>query len=195
MGKRRLYLLKNYDIYEEIDNSEEIIFYLKKSKDDFKPLMRFTFRSNQKSMFNEKYPAKKIDNLKVIRFHKIENYFFTASGEDYTNNINQGYMTASFCYLILHLLRDKRLAEIDFEINLVNRASVIKNGSQESKPDIYDKLLGNHSKTAIEDEFKVFFVANRKKDIKYYKKILKRKKIVIKKNISIRRFFNAFKRI
>ena len=70
MEHKKLYLLKNYDIYEKIKDGEEIIFYSKKDNDEFEPVMRYAFRSNQKSMFNEK----EIDDSNVFRFHKIDNY-------------------------------------------------------------------------------------------------------------------------
>lgn len=191
MEHKKLYLLKNYDIYEKIKDGEEIIFYSKKDNDEFEPVMRYAFRSNQKSMFNEK----EIDDSNVFRFHKIDNYFFTASVEDYAKYINQGFMTATFCYLILQLLHDKRLARIDFEINLVNRASVIKNEIQEFKPDIYDKLLGRNYGGAIEDKFKVFFTTNREEDIEYYQELFDSKNVEILKPIKNRKFLNVFKKI
>ncbi|WP_247906915.1 hypothetical protein [Streptococcus anginosus] len=189
MEQKTLYLLENYDIYERMNNSEVIIFYSKNEdeedeEDEFEKVMRFAFLSDQKSMFNEENTGKESYSLKVFRFHEIGNYFSSVSGKKYEKYVNQGYMTASFCYLILQLLHDKRLAEIDFEINLVNRAIVRESGSSTLKPDIYNKLLGEHSKTSSEDEYKVFWVANRAKDIKYYQELFDRKKIQIKSSLN-----------
>lgn len=177
MNQKILYLLEDYDIYKMIENNKDIIFYSKKGEEEYKPVMKFEIISYQ-SIFNTKEPSKKIDNLKAFHFHKINNYFFSESGEDYSNYVNKGFMTASFSYLILQLLKDKRLSDIEFEINLKNVAHVIIDGKQVHAPNIYDKLLDNTFNDNI--KFKVFFIANRKQDIVYYQDLLDSKNIEIK---------------
>lgn len=185
MNQKILYLLEDYDIYKMIENNKDIIFYSKKGEEEYKSVMKFETISYQ-SIFNTKEPSKKIDNLKAFHFHKINNYLFSESGEDYLNYVNKGFMTASFSYLILQLLKDKRLSDIEFEINLKNVAHVIIDGKQVHAPNIYDKLLDKTFNDNI--KFKVFFIANRKQDIEYYQDLLDSKNIEIKiaenKNIS-----------
>lgn len=175
MNQKILYFLEDYDIYKMIENNKDIIFYSKKGEEEYKPVIKFEIISYQ-SIFNTKEPSKKIDNLKAFHFHKINNLFFLESGENYSKYVNKGFMTASFCYLILKLLQDKRLSDIDFEINLVNVASVIIDGNQVQAPGIYNKLL---DKTFENQKFKVFSIANRKQDIAYYQNLLDSKNIKI----------------
>ena len=180
MNQEILYLLEDYDIYKRIDDNIEIIFHSKEiteeGTEEDKEVMRYTFYKVS-SIFNKKYPSKKRDDLKVFHFKSINNPFYVESGEYYSKYVNKGFMTASFCYLILQLLQDKRLSDIDFEINLVNVANVIIDEKQVQAPDIYNKLLDD---TLDNQKFKVFFIANRKQDIAYYQNLLDSKNIKIK---------------
>ena len=181
MNQKILYLLEDYDIYKSIDDNIEILFHSKESTEEgteeYKKVMRFTFNIAS-SIFNKKYPSNKRDDLKVFHFKSINNVPYVESGEYYLKYVNKGFMTASFCYLILQLLQDKRLSDIDFEINLLNVATIIEDGKQVQAPNIYDKLLDDTFDNNV--KFRVFFIANRKQDILYYQNLLDSKNIEIK---------------
>lgn len=181
---KKLFIEEDCNVYEKIKEGGEIIF----KNDKGEEVIRYKFASYH-SIYNKIVPDdKKIDNLEVFHFHKIDNCFFDLDpGEvSYKENVHKGYMTASFRYLILQLLHDDALSKIDFEINLVNRAMIKDEGKGQlvQRKDIYENILSypkvecidykdliNFDPMAEEDKFRLFLSTQRKADIDHYEKL------------------------
>jgi hypothetical protein len=176
---KKLFIEEDCNVYEKIKEGGEITF----KNDKGEEVIRYKFAPYHSIYNKNATDDKRIDNLEVFHFHKINNYFFSwGPGEvNYEDNVHKGYMTASFYYLILQLLKDETLSKVDFEINLVSRAVVIENGKQVQKTDIYEKILSypedrcndyndlkNFDLMAEEDKFRLFLSTQRKADIDHY---------------------------
>lgn len=182
---KKLFIEEDCNVYEKIKEGGEIIF----KNDKGEKVIRYKFLPYH-SIYNKiARDDKKIDNLEVFHFHEIDNYFFNLAPEDvrYKENVHKGYMTASFRYLILQLLQDDALSNVDFEINLVNRATIKDegNGILVQKKDIYENILSypkdkcieykdlkNYDPMAKEDQFRLFLSKLREADINHYKDVI-----------------------
>lgn len=167
-NEKKLFIEEDCNVYEKIKEGGEIIF----KNDKGEEVIKYKFAPYH-SIYNKNATGdKKIDNLEVFHFHKINNCFFDLGPDKakYEENVNKGYMTASFYYLILQLLEDDTLTKEDFEINLVNRAMITKEGNLVQKKDIYEKILSypenkcndykdlkNFDLMAEEDQYLLFF--------------------------------------
>lgn len=185
-NEKKLFIEEDCNVYEKIKEGGEIIF----KNDKGEEVIKYKFAPyhsiyNKNATGDKKTGDKKIDNLEVFHFHKINNCFFDLGPDKakYEENVNKGYMTASFYYLILQLLEDDTLTKEDFEINLVNRAMITKEGNLVQKKDIYEKILSypenkcndykdlkNFDLMAEEDQFRLFLSTQRKADIDHYEK-------------------------
>ena len=192
---KKLFIEEDCNVYEKIKKGGEIIF----KNDKGEEVIRYKFASYH-SIYNKVVKDdKKIGNLEVFHFHKIDNLFFDSNPEEvsYKENVHKGYMTASFRYLILQLLQDDALSKVDFEINLVNRAMIKDEGNGElvQGKDIYENILSypkdkcidykdlkNFDPMAKEDKFRLFLSTQREADIDHYKdvRIIRKKKNCIK---------------
>lgn len=189
---KKLFIEEDCNVYEKIKEGGEIIF----KNDKGEEVIRYKF-SPYHSIYNKIVTDdKKIDNLEVFHFHEIDNCFFNLDpGKvNYKENVHKGYMTASFCYLILQLLQDDALSKVDFEINLVNRALIKNkdNGKLVKRKNIYENILSypkdkcidykdlkNFDPMAEEDQFRLFLSTQRKADKAWYKDLLDKKNIKI----------------
>lgn len=189
---KKLFIEEDCNVYEKIKEGGEIIF----KNDKGEEVIRYKF-SPYHSIYNKIVTDdKKIDNLEVFHFHEIDNCFFNLDpGKvNYKENVHKGYMTASFCYLILQLLQDDALSKVDFEINLVNRAFIKNkdNGKLVKRKNIYENILSypkdkcndykdikNYDPTAEEDQFRLFLSTQREADKTWYEDLLDEKKIKI----------------
>ncbi|MFB5155085.1 hypothetical protein U9F96_02735 [Streptococcus salivarius] len=178
---KKLFIEEDCNVYEKIIEGGEIIF----KNDKGEEVIRYKFAPYHSIYNKNATDDEKIDNLEVFHFHKIDNCFFDLDPEEvsYKENVHKGYMTASFCYLILQLLQDDALSKVDFEINLVNRA-MIKNNSDSTlvqRKDIYENILSypknkcndykdlkNFDPMAEEDQFRLFLSTQKKADIDHY---------------------------
>lgn len=189
-----LFQKSKYNIYDRINSSLPIEFMNK----DSEMVMRYTFSEPSKiiglddlvdnnfSFYNKNNNAKVID--KVFHFNKIENMFLDVVGERHDLNTKSGFMTATFCHIVLGLLNDCRLSNINFEINLVNNGKVRINGQLTSWPKLYDKLLSDKDNDDNKNVFKGFLVEKRKEDINYYRSILDETSICIEKDMLLSQF-------
>ncbi|MGT2715887.1 hypothetical protein [Streptococcus respiraculi] len=191
---KRLFQESKYNIYERIDNLEPIEFM----NQDLKKVMRYTFSEPSKimgidyladkrfSFYNYKYSSNLIE--RVFHFNKIDNRFIDVTSEKYDMNVNSGFMTATFCYIILELLEDKQLLNTNFEINLVNNAKVRINGELTPCPTVYNKLLDDSDEKDNKNLFRGFLVENRNEDINYYRSVLATTDISIERDILASQF-------
>lgn len=189
-----LFQKSKYNVYDRIDNSLPIEFMNK----DSEMVMRYTFSEPSKiiglddlvdknfSFYNKNNNTKVID--KVFHFNKIENLFVDVTGKKHNINTKSGFMTATFCYIVLELLNDCRLSNINFEINLVNNGKVRKNGQLTSWPKLYDKLLCDKDNDDNKNVFKGFLVEKRQEDINYYRSVLDNTSIGIEKDMLLSQF-------
>ena len=189
-----LFQKSKYNVYDRINSSLPIEFM----NTDSEMVMRYTFSEPSKiiglddlvdnnfSFYNKNNNTKVID--KVFHFNKIENMFLDVVGERHDLNTKSGFMTATFCYIVLELLNDCRLSNINFEINLVNNGKVRINGQLSSWPKLYDKLLSDKDNEDNKNVFKGFLVEKRKEDINYYRSILDETSIGIEKDMLLSQF-------
>lgn len=189
-----LFQKSKYNVYDRIDNYLPIEFMNK----DSEMVMRYTFSEPSKiiglddlvdknfSFYNKNNNTKVID--KVFHFNKIENLFVDVTGEKHNINTKSGFMTATFCHIVLELLNDCRLSSINFEINLVNDGKVRINGLLTPCPKLYDKLLNDKDKDDDKNVFKGFLVEKRQEDINYYRSVLDETNIGVEKDILLSQF-------
>lgn len=171
-----LYQKPNINIYDRVSSSEPIEFL----NEDLETVMRYSFGGKKESYYNIDNNSEKIK--KVFHFRNITNLYVDTEGENYKNNVNRGFMKATFSYIILELLRDNRLSNINFEINIVNRAKVKKESKLIRYPYIYDELLTSKYRKNDEILFSSFLVENRVEDIRYYDSILDKTKVIVEKD-------------
>lgn len=193
-NSKTLFQKSKYNVYDRIDNSLPIEFMNK----DSEMVMRYTFSEPSKiiglddlvdknfSFYNKNNNTKVID--KVFHFDKIENMFVDVVGEKHDINTKSGFMTATFCHIVLELLNDYRLSKINFEINLVNNGKVRINGQLTSWPKLYDKLLSDKDKDDNKNVFKGFLVEKRQEDITFYSSVLDKTSIDIEKDMLLSQF-------
>lgn len=185
---RRLFQNSSYNIYEKISKLDSIEFVNEKSE----LIMRYTFSNpsllRTKSISDEwdysiyNHANKSHEINTVFHFNKIDNPFVDTSGISYNEKVNVGYMTATFSYIILELLKDEHLSEINFEVNLFNNAKVRNNNHElEYNPNVYSKLLDQKDESDNKNLYKAFLVKNRSQDIEYFSSLLREKNIIIEK--------------
>lgn len=191
---KTLFQKSKYNVYDRINSFLPIEFMNK----DSEMVMRYTFSEPSKiiglddlvdknfSFYNKNNNTKVID--KVFHFNKIENMFVDVVGEKHDLNTKSGFMTATFCHIVLELLNDCRLSNINFEINLVNNGKVRINGQLTSWPKLYDKLLSDKDNDDNKNVFKGFLVEKRKEDINYYRSLLDETSIGIEKDMLLSQF-------